>query len=282
MIHKRSAIPVALALVLALAAMPSFARPQGGGVPSDSVLRGFQPIGDYVLIVNGKPAAGDIYQNQLPAILVMSSSLSSPVLLTPGAGSKVETVHIMKVAKQPDGSVDLLADAVLAPIGQFKTDGDNVSFTYQGKNVSLNPKPPLVGRHVAQELKTHNPMYMRTASTYKPDGAAIASLKKNAKPVTVRVYFGSWCPHCRQHVPLILKVEDQLKGSQVKFEYVGLKKPPEGWNDPEVKKLNVRGVPTGIVYSNGKEIGRITGDNWNAPEVQLNKIVAGQTAAKGK
>jgi len=100
--------------------------------------------------------------------------------------------------------------------------------------------------------------------------------------VTVRVYFGSWCPHCRQHVPYILKVEDQLKGSQVKFEYVGLKKPPEGWNDPEVKKLNVKGVPTGIVYVGGKEIGRITGDNWNAPEIQLNKIVAGQAASKGK
>jgi thiol-disulfide isomerase/thioredoxin len=277
MTHKRSVVPM---LVLALVAVASIAGAQGG-VPSDSVLRGFQPIGEYVLIVNGKPVAGDIYQNQLPAILVMSSSLPSPVLLTPGV-NKVETVHIMKVAKQPDGSVDLLADAVLAPIGQFKLDGENVAFAYQGKNVSLNPKPPLVGRHVAQELKTHNPLYMRTANTYKPNGAAIASLKKNAKPVTVRVYFGSWCPHCRQHVPLILKVEDQLKGSQVKFEYVGLRKPPEGWNDPEVKKVNVRGVPTGIVYSGGKEIGRITGENWNAPEVQLNKIVAGQAAAKGK
>ena len=277
MTHKRSVVPM---LVLALVAVASIAGAQG--VPSDSVLRGFQPIGEYVLIVNGKPAGGEIYQNEkLPAILVMSSSLSSPVLLTPRAGS-VESVHIMKVAKQPDGSVDLLADAVLAPLGKFQMNGENVTFSYQGKNVSLNPKPPLVGRHPGQKLKTHIPLYVRTANTYKPNGAAIASLKKNAKPVTVRVYFGSWCPHCRQHVPYILKVEDQLKGSQVKFEYVGLKRPPEGWNDPEVKKVNVKGVPTGIVYVGSKEIGRITGDNWDAPEIQLNKIVAGQAAAKGK
>jgi thiol-disulfide isomerase/thioredoxin len=282
MMHKRSvAAPAILALVLALLAVASIAGAQGG-VPSDSVLRGFQPIGEYVLIVNGKPVGGEIYQNEtLPAILVMSSSLSSPVLLTPRAGT-VETVHIMKVAKQPDGSVDLLADAVLAPIGKFQQVGENVAFNFQGKNVSLNPKPPLVGRHGAQVLKTHNPLYVRTANTYKPNGAAISSLKKSAKPVTVRVYFGSWCPHCRQHVPYILKVEDQLKGSQVKFEYVGLKKPPEGWNDPEVKKLNVKGVPTGIVYVQGKEIGRITGDSWEAPEIQLNKLVAGQAASKGK
>ena len=279
MMHKRSAVLTALAL--ALLALPSASRAQG--VPSDSLLQDFQPIGEYVLIVNGKPVGAEIYQNEkIPAILVMSSSLPSPVLLTPRAG-RVETVHIMKIAKQKDGSVDLLADAVLAQIGQFQMNGENVAFTYDGRKVSLNPKPPLIGLHKGPELKQHNPMYARTASTYAPNGAAIASLKKG-KPVTVRVFFGSWCPHCRQHVPLILKVEDQLQGSPVKFEYFGLKRPPEGWQDPEIKRLKVNGVPTGIVYQGGKEIGRITGEGWNAPEIQLNKIVNGAAtqAAKGK
>lgn len=278
MTHKKSAV-FALVLALLAAALPSAGRAQG--VPSDSLLRGFQPSGDYVLIVNGKPVGGEIYLNEkIPAFLVLSSSLPSPVLLTPRAGT-VETVHIMKIAKQKDGSVDLLADAVLAPIGQFQMAGENVTFDYQGRKVSLNPKPPLVGLHKNQELKTHNPQYARTASAYKPNGAAIAALKKSA-PATVRVYFGSWCPHCRQHVPLILKVEDQLQGAPIKFEYFGLKRPPEGWNDPEIKRLGVRGVPTGIVYRNGKEIGRLTNDNWNAPEVALSKIVSGTAAAKGK
>jgi thiol-disulfide isomerase/thioredoxin len=278
MTHKRFAV---LALVLALLAvvLPSTAHAQG--VPSDSLLRGFEPSGDYVLVVNGKPVGGEIYLNdKIPAFLVLSSAIPSPVLLTPRAGS-VETVHIMKIAKQKDGSVDLLADAVLAPVGQFQMQGENVTFDFQGRKVSLNPKPPLIGLHKNQELKTHNPQYARTASAYKPNGAAIAALKKS-KPATVRVYFGSWCPHCRQHVPLILKVEDQLQGSPIKFEYFGLKRPPEGWNDPEVKRLNVRGVPTGIVYRDGKEIGRLTNDNWNAPEVALSKIVSGAAQAKGK
>lgn len=278
MMHKRSALSAAaLALALLAAAVPAV---QSQGVPSDNLLRGFQPLGDYLLIINGKPVAGEIYQNEMPAVLVISSSLASPILLTPRAGT-VQTVPIMKISKQKNGSVDLLADAVLGTVGPFQQSGDNVSFNYQGKSVTLNPKPPLVGVHASQELKTHNPSYARTASTYTPNGAAIASLKK-AKPATVRVYFGSWCPHCRQHVPLMLKVEDQLKGSKVKFEYFGLRKPPEGWNDPEIKKVNVRGVPTGIVYVGGKEIGRITGESWDAPEVQLNKILTGQTAAKGK
>jgi thiol-disulfide isomerase/thioredoxin len=279
MTHKRSTILAALALTLL--AVPSVSRAQG--VPSDSVLRGFQPSGEYVLIVDGKrvPRA-EIYKNdKLPAILLLTSALPSPVLLTPRAGT-AETVHIMKVAKQKDGTVDLLADAVLAPIGQFAMNGENVTFSYEGRKVSLNPKPPLIGLHKAAELKAHSPEYTHVASAYKPNGAAIASLKKEALPVTVKVVFGSWCPHCQQHVPYILRVEDELKGSKIKFEYFGLAKPPDGWKHPEVKRLGVKGVPTGIVYVNGREVGRIVGDDaWNAPEVLLNKIVNGR-AVKGK
>jgi len=275
---KRSVVLIALAI--ALLAVPAVSRAQS--VPSDSVLRGFEPSGDFVLIVDGKAVPkAEIYQNdKVPAILVLTSALPSPVLLTPRAGT-VETVHIMKIAKQKDGTVDLLADAVLAPIGQFQRDGENVAFTDEGRQVSLNPKPPLTGLHKGTELKEHNPGYARSASVYQPNGQAIAALKKEPKPVTVRVFFGSWCPHCRQHVPYILKVEDQLKGSQVKFEYFGLPRPPDAWQTPEVKRLKVGGVPTGIVYVEGKEVGRIIGEGWDAPEVLLNKIVNGP-AVKGK
>ncbi|HEV8577772.1 MAG TPA: thioredoxin family protein [Thermoanaerobaculia bacterium] len=278
MTHRKFAVLATLAIV-ALAAS-SVSRAQG--VPSDGVLRGFQPSGEYALLVDGIPVPkAEIYQNdKIPAILVLTSALPSPVLLTPRAGT-VETVHIMKVAKQADGTVDLLADAVLAPIGRFEMAGENVKFAYEGRKVSLNPKPPLIGLRQGAELKAHNPEYARGASGYKPNDAAIASLKREPKPVTVRIFFGSWCPHCREHVPYILRVEDELKGSQVKFEYFGLPRPPQAWQDPEVKRLKVGGVPTGIIYVSGKEVGRITGDGWNAPEVLLNKIINGQ-AAKGK
>lgn len=278
MTHKRSAVLAALAI----AALAATSASRAQGAPSDSVFSGFQPSGEYALIVDGIPVPkAEIYQNEkIPAILVLTSALPSPVLLTPRAGT-VETVHIMKIAKQPDGSVDLLADAVLAAIGRFQMVGENVKFGYEGRKVSLNPKPPLTGLRQGAELKAHNPQYVRTASGYQPNGAAIASLKKEPKPVTVRVFFGSWCPHCRQHVPYILKVEEALKGSQVKFEYFGLPRPPEAWQNPEVKRLKIGGVPTGVVYVNGKEAGRITGQGWESPEVQLNRIVNGQ-AAKGK
>src|SRR5436309_1774104 len=134
MTQNRSATLAALAvLALALLAAPAASRAQG--VPSDSTLRGFEPTGEYMLVVNGKPAPAEIFQNdKLPAFLILSSALPAPVMLTPRTGS-VETVNLMKVAKQKDGSVDLLADAVLAPMGQFQMDGENVAFTVDGKKL---------------------------------------------------------------------------------------------------------------------------------------------------
>jgi len=100
---RRSAVVLLLAALALAAAWPARAQK----VLSDAVLRGFLPTGDYVLLVNGKQDRGaEIYQNaKIPAYLILATALPSPVLLTPGQGN-VETVNLMKVAKQKDGSVD--------------------------------------------------------------------------------------------------------------------------------------------------------------------------------
>jgi thiol-disulfide isomerase/thioredoxin len=176
--------------------------------------------------------------------------------------------------------VDLLADAVLSPVGQFTNEGEKVSFVFQGKKVRLNPRPALLGVKSNADLKGYLPDYVRNARNYTPNAAAVADLKKLGTPVTVRVYFGSWCPHCRQHVPSLLKVEDLVQNPKIRFEYYGL---PHDFNDPEAKKAGISSVPTGIVYVNGKETGRITGEGWDSPEVLLDRIIAGPAkASKGK
>ncbi|HEV7786803.1 MAG TPA: thioredoxin family protein [Thermoanaerobaculia bacterium] len=274
--HTRSAVLA----VLALLAVPFVAHAQGV-IPSDSVLRGFQPSGEFVLIVDGVPVpAAEIFQSEkVPGILILTSALPSPVLLSPRT-NQVQTVNLMKVSKQKDGSVDLLADAVLSPAGQFTTEGENVSFAFQGKKVRLNSRPALLGVKSNADLKGYLPDYVRGARNYTPNAAAVADLKKLGTPVTVRVFFGSWCPHCRQHVPLLLKVEDQVQNPKLRFEYYGL---PRDFNDPEAKKAGIHSVPIGIVYVNGKETGRITGEGWSSPEVLLDRIVTGPSkAAKGK
>lgn len=274
-------------LLLALAATLATAglAPLWAQAPSDALLRNFLRSGDYLLQVDGKDVPNaEIYQNNnVPAVLVLTSALPAPVMLNPRAGT-IETVHIMKVIKKPDGSVDLSADAALESQGEFQVVEGNATFTLKGKKAVLKVRPSLLGLRKAAELKSYSPDYERVAKTYTPNPQAVATLKKEARPVTVRTYFGSWCPHCRAHVPLLMKVEDQLQGSpsKIKFEYMGLEK---GLREPVVKQLGLKGVPTGIVLYNGKEIGRLASDeDWNAPETALTRILAaaGKSAAKGQ
>lgn len=262
--------------LFAAASVPLLA--QGGG----AAIKDLHRIDDYVLVVDGKtiPAA-EMFQADRgaePAILVLSSALPAPVLLLPRAQA-VQTVNLMKVARQPDGTVDLLPGAPLAGQGPFTFGNGQVSFSVDGRKVALKEKPVLLGLQTAAALKQYSPAtYVEGAKVYRPDPASITALRKAAAPVTVRVFFGSWCPHCQQSLPRLIKVEDQLKGSKVRFEYFGL--PRDGMGQvPEFKKLKLDGVPSGVVFSGGREIGRLVGNQaWVAPEVALRSIVSGAGA----
>ncbi len=275
---RRFAVRAAGAPLLLLGILA--AGPAAAQMPSDAVFKDFVRTGDFVLVVDGKDVpAAEIYQTQrVPTILILSSALPSPVLLSPRTQG-VETVSVMKVSKQPDGSVDLLADADPAPQGQFTIQKDQaIAFTVGGRKALLKEKPPLLGLRQAADLRAYSPTYGQGAKAYRPDGEAITALRKSGKPVTVRVYFGSWCSFCKRYLPHLLRVEDELKGSKIKVEYFGL---PHDMNDPEAKRLKVSGVPTGIVYVNGKEAGRITGNSWSEPETSLITILGG-AATRGR
>jgi thiol-disulfide isomerase/thioredoxin len=276
--------PMRLAVLALVAATPLAIGPLAApaashaqGIPSANPFRGFQPSSDYSLVVGGKltPAAEIYLSERIPALLILTSKLPSPVMLTPRTG-RVDSVNLMKVSKQKDGSIDLFADAVVAPIGQFVMEGKNITFTFQQEKVSLVPRPPLLGLKKNADLKSYLPEYVRGASGYTPNAAAVADLRKRSSPAIVRVFFGSWCSHCRQHVPPLLKVEDEVRNPRIQFEYYGL---PTTLKDPVAQKVGVRSVPTGIVYVNGKEVGRI--DNWSTPEVALDRLLAAP-AARGK
>jgi len=261
-----------LSLGFALLAATSAARAQK--IPLDGVLRDFESSGAYVLTVDGKAADAEIYESNTPAVLVIAPALPTPVLLRPGKAATVETVALEKVSRQDDGTVGLLADAELLPLGKFKPAGASVTFAYGGHRVSLDPKPPLIGAHTAAELLAHDPAYARNAAEYRPGPNAVATLRAATAPVTVRVFFGSWCPYCKRHVPNLLALEEELAGSNVTIEYVGLPAPPAAWKDPEAVRLQVTSTPTAIVLVDGKAVGRLVGDDWTAPEVELARLVA--------
>jgi len=241
---------------------------------ADPQLTDFEQIGTYTLEIDGKDAPkAEIYKSgRSAAILVLVSDLPSPVLLNPGSFD-VETVNLMKVAKQPDGSIDLLANPGLQPQGSFQVDGEKVVFTADGHRLALKPRSPLLKMQTGSALFAFNPEYGRNAKGYEPDGAAVKALRGQSKPVRVLTIFGSWCPHCTEYVPRLLRVEQAIGASKIKFDYYGVARGSEMMKDPEVARLSVKGVPTGIVYIGDKEVGRILGNGWSNPEATLQNLI---------
>ncbi len=276
-----TAVIIAFAACGADAAPPPAAAPAERSVPSDAVLRNFELSGDFILMIDGKERPGaEIYQSETArAFVVIASELASPILIS-AATQSVDTVDLMKVAKQISGAIDLLADAVLEPAGRYKVDGPNIEFTYAGKTLRLAPRPYLIGKHTGAELLAHNPAYGRRARDYNPDAGIMKRLKAQRQPVRILTFFGSWCPHCSQHVPLLLKVEQGLAGSKIQFEYQGMPKGPAFGEVAEAKRYKIDGVPTAILFVGDQEIGRIPNSQWSNPEVALDLQLNGPKALR--
>lgn len=261
------------AVLLAAFLLPAMAPSAAWAQQIDALLRDFELTGDYVLNIDGqdKPQAEVYMAEQVPALLVLANDLASPTLLLPREQA-VQTVSFMKVVKRDDGTADILADAELTPAGAFRMQGETVVFSVDGLQATLKPKPPLLGQQDVASMLDYSPAYRRTADAYEPDAGAVRTLR-GAEDVRVRVYFGSWCGFCKRYVPRMLKIAEELEGAPLRFEFYGL---PHGFGDePMAKRDDIHGVPTGIVYRDGKEIGRLEAADWQRPEAVLQRLVTG-------
>jgi thiol-disulfide isomerase/thioredoxin len=234
---------------------------------------GFEPVG-FDVTLNGKELEGaEVYQAESAgAFLILSEDLAAPVLLRLRDG-QVETLNLMKVNHNPNGTVDVLADATLAPQGGFQVNADRtgVVFMVDAQTVEMKEKPPLLGSQQAAGLKSYDPHYERTAEAYAPSDPIVEKLREQSRDVKVSVFFGTWCGACKQMVPRIIAVADRLEGSKITFDFYGL---PRGISaDPEAGRMGIEAVPTGIVFIDGKEAGRISGNGWRVPELAINNLL---------
>ena len=242
-------------------------------VAQANLYSGFQPVQDYVLEVGGELDQGaKIYlQRRAPAYLILPSGSNQPLLLVPRSQA-VQTVNVMKVKQRSDGGIDIQPDGVLGTQTQLEVQGLTVRFALDGTEYVLRDKPDLLGLHPASGLEDYEAEYGRLAEAYKPNGGAIDAVSKDSREVRVRVYFGSWCPFCQQYLPRMMKVGSELAESGVKIDYYGL--PKRIGEDPVSQQMNISAVPTGVVFVDGKEAGRINNDEWRTPEEALQKILA--------
>jgi len=262
------ALVAGLMSLLCIAAGPTAAQTETPPLSS------FLLQSDYLVVVDGADdAQGQVYFSQSArAYLVITPTLSSPVLMWPRTGN-LEKVNLMKVDKQPNGSINLLPGAGTGSIGRFEATQATISFEVDGHELELKTRPALLGHQDLAGMKAYSAEFVRTAEAYSPSQPILDQLRRQERDVRVRIFFGSWCPHCKRMVPRMMKVDEALAGSKIKIEYYGLPQGAAFAEDPEIQGKDITGVPTGIVYIDGKEVGRISGNAWKVPELAIKDLI---------
>ncbi len=265
---KNRFAPIALTLLVALALpLPAAAQP---------AMEGFVSIDKFIFLVAGEESRdAEIYQSQAAgAFLVIAPEFESPILVQARAAT-VSTVNLMKVDKQADGRVRLLEGASLAALGRFSIAGDGIEFEVDGTPVELRNKPWLLGAQDLEGMRAYSADYRRGAAAYEVSGPVVDSLKSESRSVEVKVFFGTWCPHCQQVLPRVLRVAEELVGSQVELSFYGLPQGAGFTNDALVQRFDIDAVPTGVVLVDGEEVGRISGSGWKIPEQTIQNLLQG-------
>lgn len=256
-----------LAIVLALGATI-------GPLSAQDAMSGFVTIDKFIFLVDGdEDAAVEVYQSQAAgAYLVISQAIESPILVQ-ARTAQVSTVNLMKVDRQPNGSVNLLRDAALAPLGTFKISGEGINFQIDGRPAELRNRPWLLGAQDLAGMRAYSRDYRDQAAAYVYSQPVVGQLKAQQRSVEVKVFFGSWCPHCQQVLPKVLRVAEELADSTIELSFYGLPQGPGFSADPEVKKHDIESVPTGVVFVDGREVGRISGTGWKIPELAIKNAI---------
>ncbi|HET9768454.1 MAG TPA: thioredoxin domain-containing protein [Thermoanaerobaculia bacterium] len=262
-----------LTLALAVLTLLPLSPARGQMIPLHPLLRDFEPMGEYALVIGGAPLPGvKMFRSEKAgaAVLMTGPGLRSALLLIPREKA-VQRVDPVKVVVGADGRAALLADAQPVRESGFAVEGMDIVFTVEGTPARLKEKPYLLGLHPGKDLLDNDAAYAFRARQYNPSPALVKALRQAVNPIRVRVFFGSWCPHCGQMVPRILRLADALAGSQVRFEFYGLPSPFD--KEPEASRMGITGVPTGVVYRGTREVGRIAGGEWSIPELAIKKVL---------
>lgn len=76
----------------------------------------------------------------------------------------------------------------------------------------------------------------------------------NEAPVVLVEFFATWCPHCQKMMPVVDQIKEIL-GDETPVIQLDIDQ-----NQALAKENNVSGVPTFIIYKNGQEVWRHSGE----------------------
>lgn len=77
---------------------------------------------------------------------------------------------------------------------------------------------------------------------------------RDDKGVVLVEFYASWCPHCQKMMPVVAEVKAQLEGKANVYQFDIDK------NQQFADELEVSSIPTFIIYKNGEEKWRQSGE----------------------
>jgi thiol-disulfide isomerase/thioredoxin len=106
------------------------------------------------------------------------------------------------------------------------------------------------------------------------DPAAVEAFKNNADKFSMVVFGGTWCHDTQNLLPVFYRLVDKSGYPESKITLIGVDREKTALDNLH-KKYNVTNVPTFIVISNGKEIGRVVEyGKYGQVDKELGEIVA--------
>lgn len=103
---------------------------------------------------------------------------------------------------------------------------------------------------------------------FTPDSASIAYLSTAAQDVHFIVIGGTWCGDTKHELPKFFKTVSLSHIPETNMEMYGVDRSKKS-NDGVTEKYGITRVPTFILFSDGKEIGRIVESTKNGMEFDL-------------
>src|SRR5262245_26513204 len=107
---------------------------------------------------------------------------------------------------------------------------------------------------------------------YVPNSDAVQFIHNLQKPVEIKVFWGDWCKESKKYVPAFIKSMEFAENPKITITYFNLsrdKKEPAS----DIAGWNIVNIPTFIVISNGKEIGRVVETPKDSVEQDLAEIL---------
>jgi thiol-disulfide isomerase/thioredoxin len=90
--------------------------------------------------------------------------------------------------------------------------------------------------------------------------------------INIVVVLGTWCGDTKEQFPVLQKILDNLQGSHISIEYIGVNRDKLA-GETDISSLGIMFVPTFIFYESNRELGRIVEIPEGTMSENIHKII---------